>query len=61
MQDKKLIEELEEASTKLDMAMEAGGRGVWPKAQPCLVEIKRVVSRVLKAVERIKRASFLPC
>ena len=53
MQDKKLLEELEEASTKLDMAIEAGERGDWPKAEPCLAEVKRVVTRVLTAVEHI--------
>ena len=53
MQDKKLVEELEEASTKLDVAIEAGGRGDWPKAEPCLAEVKRVVTRVLTAVEHI--------
>ena len=53
MQDKKLIEELEEVSTQLDIAIEAGSRGDWTKAEPCLAEVKRVVSRVLMAVERI--------
>jgi hypothetical protein len=53
MQDKKLVEELEEVSTKLDIAVEAGARGDWPKAESCLAEVKRVVSRVLTAVERI--------
>lgn len=53
MQDRKLVEELEEVSTKLDIAIEAGERGDWAKAEPCLAEIKRVVSHVLTAVERI--------
>lgn len=53
MQEKKLIEELEEASTKLDVAIEAGERGDWPKVEPCLAEVKRVVSRVLTMVEHI--------
>ena len=53
MQDKKLVEELEEVSTKLDIAIEAGERGDWPKAEACLADVKRVVSRVLTAVERI--------
>ena len=53
MQDKKLVEELEEVSTKLDIAIEAGERGDWRKAEACLAEAKRVVSRVLTMVEHI--------
>ena len=53
MQDKKLVEELEEVATKLDVAIEAGGRGDWPMAEPCLAEVKRMVTRVLTAVEHI--------
>ena len=53
MQEKKLIVELEDVSTKLDIAIEAGQRGDWPKAEPCLADVKRSVSRVLMAVERI--------
>ena len=53
MQDKKLVEELEEVSTKLDVAIEACERGDWTKAEPCLAEVKRVVSRVLTMVEHI--------
>lgn len=32
MQERKLVQELEEVSAKLDMAIEAGERGDWPKA-----------------------------
>lgn len=53
MQDRKLVEELEEVSTKLDLAIEAGERGDWPKVELSLAELKRAVSRVLTAVERI--------
>ncbi len=53
MQDKKLVEELEEVSTKLDFAIEAGERGDWPKAEACLADVKRVVTRVLTMVEHI--------
>jgi hypothetical protein len=48
-----LVDELEDVSSKLDMAIEAGERGDWPRAEPCLVEIKRVVTRVLTLVERL--------
>jgi hypothetical protein len=53
MQDRKLFEELQEVSTKLDIAIEASERGDWSRAEPCLADVKRVVSRVLTAVERI--------
>jgi hypothetical protein len=53
MQDKNLINEMEEASTKLDIAIEAGGRGDWPKAEPCIAEAKRTLARILMAVERL--------
>jgi hypothetical protein len=44
------FEELEEISTQLD-AIEAGSRGDWTKAEPCLSQVKRVVSHVLTALE----------
>jgi hypothetical protein len=53
MHEKKLVDELEAVSSKLDMAIEAGERGDWPRAEPCLQEVKRVVTRVLTLVERI--------
>jgi hypothetical protein len=53
MQEKKLVEEMEEASTKLDIAIEAGGRGDWPRAEPCIAEAKRILARILLAVERL--------
>lgn len=53
MQEKKLVKDLNEVSAKLNLAIEAGERGNWLKAEPCLTEVKRVVSRVLTAVEHI--------
>jgi hypothetical protein len=53
MHEKKLVDELEDVSSKLDMAIEAGERGDWPRAEPCLVEVKRIVTRVLTLVERL--------
>jgi hypothetical protein len=53
MQDKKLVDEMEEASTKLDIAIEAGGRGDWSRAEPCLAEVKRKLTTLLMAVERL--------
>ena len=53
MIEKKLVEEMEEAASKLDIAIEAGGRGDWPRAEPCIADAKRSLSRILIAVERL--------
>jgi hypothetical protein len=46
-------DDMEDASSKLDIAIEAGGRGDWPMAEPCIAEAKRTLSRILMAVERL--------
>jgi hypothetical protein len=53
MEQQTLVEELEEVSSKLDVAIEAGARGDWPRAEPCIADAKRTLSRILTAVERL--------
>ena len=53
MQEKKLVEEMRKAADKLDIAIEAGERGDWPRADPCIAEAKRELAWVLVAVERV--------
>ena len=58
MHDRELVDELEQASTKLDIAIEAGGRGDWPRAEPCIAEAKRSLGRVLFLVERLNMTGW---
>ena len=61
MQDKKLVEEMEQASTKLDIAIEAADRGDWQRAEPCLAEVKRKVTWLLPSSNRNNHGSTCGC
>jgi hypothetical protein len=52
MHDRHLIlEKLREASDRMDMAVEAGERGDWPRLKTALDDIRRCTERLAKVVE----------
>ena len=55
MEQQKLVEELEEVSSKLDVAIEAAARGDWPRAEPGIADAKRTLSRILTAGGAVER------
>jgi hypothetical protein len=51
MEDKQRVAQMRKASDKLDLAIEAGERGDWPKAEMPLAEAKKELGQVLRDVE----------
>jgi hypothetical protein len=52
MHDRDLIlEKLREASDRMDVAVEAGERGDWPRLKTALDDIRRCTERLAKVVE----------
>ena len=52
MQDKKLIvDKLRETSNHMDLAVEAGERGDWPRMREALLEIEACARRLATVVE----------
>ena len=65
MQDKKLIiDKLRETSNHMDLAVEAGERGDWPRMREALLEIEACARRLATVVESASHATGIeepPC
>lgn len=51
MQHQVIVLKLREASDKMDLAVEAGERGDWPKAEVALSEVQLRTTEILRIVE----------
>ena len=51
MEEKVIVEKLREASDKMNLAVEAGERGDWPKAEAALTEAQLCTTKILRIVE----------
>ena len=51
MQHQVIVLKLREASDKMDLAVEAGERGDWPKAEKALSEVQLRTTEILRIVE----------
>lgn len=48
-----LVEQMRRASDKLDLAIEAGERGDWPRAEVSVIEVQAELVRVLREIETV--------
>lgn len=51
--DIKLVEQMRRALDKLDLAIEAGERGDWPRAEASVIEVQAELVRVLREIETV--------
>ena len=51
--DPKLVEQMRCASSRLDLAIEAGERGDWPSAEASVIEVQAELVRVLREIEMV--------